>query len=565
MTLSRKPPFAVPSATESIRILPLGGLGEIGLNMMVVEYRDKILIIDCGLMFPESNMMGIDYAIPDVIALADRGSDIVGLILTHGHEDHIGAVPFLLERLGNPPVFGTPLTLGLLQGKLEEHDLEKQPDLRLIDPAVRLPLPPFEVEFFRAAHSIVDGVGLAIRTPAGLVVHTGDFKLDPSPLDGQGTDLERLRQLGDEGTLLLFSDSTNVESPGHTPSEREVGKMFAEIFPRCRGWIMVAAFASNIHRIQQAIDAARANNRRILITGRSMQMVCRVGRELGYLHFPDHALIGLDDLGSLPRDRVFIITTGSQGEFRSVLTRVALGEHRQLRLEKGDVVILSSKFIPGNEKSIHHTINNLFRRGAEVYYQTIHPVHVSGHAGRDDLLEVISLVRPRFFVPVHGEYRHLVQHARLAGKAGLAPENTLVIENGQPLTVSWEGCRLEESVHSGRTLVDGKGVGDLGFDQLRDRRQLAHHGMVVVQIVLEAGGTRILNGPQFHTRGFIPQEEKEYYDLAGEVIRDLLAEGNADFIDDRDLLREEIRRRLQRFFNRTLQKRPMVLPLVLEK
>ncbi|NLV23504.1 MAG: ribonuclease J [Deltaproteobacteria bacterium] len=565
MTFARKPTSVAAPADESVRILPLGGLGEIGLNMMVVECRDKIILIDCGLMFPESNMMGIDYAIPDVIALADRCSDIVGLILTHGHEDHIGAVPFLLERLGNPPIFATALTLGLLQAKLEEHELEPAPEMRRIDPAARLRLPPFEIEFFRAAHSIVDGVGLAIRTPAGLVVHTGDFKLDPAPLDGQGTDLQRLAHFGDEGTLLLLSDSTNVESPGHTPSEREVGKRFAEIFPRCRGWILVAAFASNIHRIQQAVDAALANKRRILITGRSMQMVCRVARDLGYLRLPDHALIGLDDLGSLPRDRVFIITTGSQGEFRSVLSRVALGEHKQLQLEQGDVVILSSKFIPGNEKSIHHTINNLYRRGAEVYYQTLHPVHVSGHAARDELKEVISLVRPRYFVPIHGEYRHLVQHARLAQEAGMEPEDTLVIENGRPLRVSRQGCHVEEAVHSGRTLVDGKGVGDLGLDQLRDRRHLAHHGMVVVQVTLEQGGSRILGGPQFHTRGFIPEEEKEYYDLAGEVIRDLLAEGNPDFLDDRNLLREEMRRRLQRFFNRTLHKRPLILPLILER
>jgi ribonuclease J len=563
MNLSPNQPDLKP--VESIRILPLGGLGEIGLNMMVLEYRDKILIIDCGLMFPESNMMGIDYAIPDVIALADRCSDIVGLILTHGHEDHIGAVPFLLERLGNPPVFGTPLTLGLLRAKLEEHELEQRPDLRTMEPGIHLGLPPFEVEPFRAAHSIVDGVGLAIRTPAGLVVHTGDFKLDPTPLDGQGTDLERLSCLGDEGVLLLFSDSTNVESPGRTPSEREVGKMFREIFPRCRGWILVAAFASNIHRIQQAVDAALATNRRILITGRSMQTVCRVARELGHLRLPDHALIGLDDLASFPRDRVFIITTGSQGEFRSVLSRVALGEHRQLQLEKGDTVILSSKFIPGNEKSIQHTINNLYRRGAEVYYQTLQPVHVSGHASREELQEVISLVCPRYFVPVHGEYRHLVLHARLAQETGMAPDRTLVIENGQPLRVSHEECLLEEAVHAGRTLVDGKGVGDLGLDQLRDRRHLAHHGMVVVQLTLEEGGNEILGGPQFITRGFIPEEEKGYYDLAAEVIRELLAEENPGFSDDRDLLREEIRRRLQRFFNRTLQKRPMILPLILER
>ena len=433
--------------------------------------------------------------------------------------------------------------------------------MRRIDPPARCAC-RLRNRIFRAAYPLSTASAWP-SAPAGLWSTPG-FQDDPAPLDGQGTDLQRLAHFGDEGTLLLLSDSTNVESPGHTPSEREVGKRFAEIFPRCRGWILVAAFASNIHRIQQAVDAALANKRRILITGRSMQMVCRVARDLGYLRLPDHALIGLDDLGSLPRDRVFIITTGSQGEFRSVLSRVALGEHKQLQLEQGDVVILSSKFIPGNEKSIHHTINNLYRRGAEVYYQTLHPFHVSGHAARDELKEVISLVRPRYFVPIHGEYRHLVQHARLAQEAGMEPEDTLVIENGRPLRVSRQGCHVEEAVHSGRTLVDGKGVGDLGLDQLRDRRHLAHHGMVVVQVTLEQGGSRSRRAAISHPR-FIPEEEKEYYDLAGEEIRDLLAEGSRDFLDDRNLLREEMRRRLQRFFNRTLHKRPLILPLILER
>ena len=556
------PDLTFASDTESIRLLPLGGLGEIGLNMMVLECRDKILLIDCGLMFPESSMMGIDFAIPDVTALANRTADIVALILTHGHEDHIGGVPYLLERLGFPPLFGTPLTLGLLQSKLEEHELSQTPEMHTISPAGKVHLDPFEIEFFRASHSIVDGVGLAIRTPAGLVIHTGDFKLDPDPLDGEGTETGRLAQYGDEGVLLLLSDSTNVESPGRTPSEREVGKMFDRILPECRGWVMVAAFASNIHRVQQAVNAALKSNRKIVITGRSMQLVSRVARQLGYLHIPDDALIDLDELPYLPRDRLLIITTGSQGEFRSVLSRVAQGEHKQLQLEENDVVILSSKFIPGNERSIQQTINNLYRRGAEVYYETTSDVHVSGHASRDELKEVLSLVRPRYFVPVHGEYRHLVKHAQLARETGVAEGNAFILENGEALRVSAQGSEIEERIHAGRTLVDGKGVGDLGLDEIRDRRHLGHHGLVLVQLTYEAATGKLIDEPKFHSRGFMAEDDEELFEQAREVIRKVLEEQCPGLAGDREIVADELRRKLQRFFSRTLERRPLVVPLI---
>jgi len=556
------PDLAAASETGSIRLLPLGGLGEIGLNMMVLECRDRILLIDCGLMFPESSMMGIDFAIPDVTSLADRTADIVALVLTHGHEDHIGGIPFLLERLGFPPIFGTPLTLGLLQSKLDEHELHQTPEMHTISPAGKLHLDPFEIEPFRVSHSIVDGVGLAVRTPAGLVVHTGDFKLDPDPLDGERTDTARLAKYGDEGVLLLLSDSTNVESPGRTPSEREVGKMFDRIVPQCHGWVMVAAFASNIHRVQQAVNAAINNGRKVVITGRSMQLVSRVARQLGYLHIPDDALIDLDELAYLPRDRAMIITTGSQGEFRSVLSRVAQGEHKQLQLEENDVVILSSKFIPGNERSIQQTINNLYRRGAEVYYETTSDVHVSGHASRDELEEILTLVRPRCFVPIHGEYRHLVKHAQLARDSGVAPENIFVLENGTALRISADGCTIEENVHIGRTLVDGKGVGDLGLDEIRDRRHLGHHGLVVVQLSYEAATGKLVDGPKFHSRGFMAEENEELFDQAREVIRQILETQCPGVAGDREIVADELRRKLQRFFSRTLERRPLVVPLI---
>jgi ribonuclease J len=556
--------LTTPSENESIRLLPLGGLGEIGLNMMALESRDKILLIDCGLMFPESKMLGIDFVIPDVTCLADRTDDITGLILTHGHEDHIGAVPFLLERLGFPPVFGTPLTLGLLESKLEEHDLDRTPELHTISPAGQVHLDPFSIEFFRASHSIVDGVGLGIRTPAGLVVHTGDFKLDPTPLSGEKTDTDRLVRYGREGVLLLLSDSTNIETSGRTPSESEVGKMFDRILPQCPGWVMVAAFASNVHRVQQAVDAALKNNRKIVITGRSMQLVSRVARQLGYLHVRDDALIDLDEIKDLPRDQIMIITTGSQGEFRSVLSRVALGEHKQLQLEKGDVVILSSKFIPGNERSIQQTINNLYRRGAEVYYETVSDVHVSGHAGREELHEVLDLVRPRYFVPIHGEYRHLVKHVQLARATGVPWENAFILENGEPLQVSADGAGIEARVHSGRTFVHGKGIGDLGFDEIRDRRHLGHHGLVVVQCSYAAATGTLLDKPVFHSRGFMAEDNEELFDRAREVIRQVLYEQCPGIAGDREIVADELRRKLQRFFSRSLARRPLVVPLIRE-
>lgn len=548
------------TAVPVLRVLPLGGLGEIGLNMMVFEYEGKILIVDCGLMFPDMNMIGVEYAVPDISALEGREADIVGLVLTHGHEDHIGAVPLLLERLGNPPVFGLPLTVGLLKCRLEECEMRCKPALHTVDPAERLSLPPFEVEFFRVAHSIVDSVGLALRTPAGLVVHTGDFKLDPSPLDGHRVDEERLAAFGREGTLLLLSDSTNVECDGWTPSEREVGAAFAELFPQCRGWLVMTTFSSNIHRIQQAVDCAVALDRRILITGRSMQLVCRVARELGVLRLPDPMLIGFKELRELPRDKVCVITTGSQGEPQSVLTRIARGEHKQLQLEEGDMVIISSRMIPGNECLINQNINNLYRRGAQVHYQGVSPVHVSGHAGRAELQRVLELVQPRWFIPVHGEYRHLARHAELARQLGV---ETALAENGQPVTVSWRDLSFGEPVPSGRILVDGLGVDLVGLEQLRERRRLAGHGLVVARLTLDEASGALLEPPEFLVRGFVPEEEEEYYAPAASAVQSLLAEAPEELLADEDSLKDAVRRCLQRHFSRALEKRPLIVPLLI--
>jgi ribonuclease J len=550
---------------DALRVLPLGGLGEIGLNMMALECRGRILLIDCGLMFPEAYMLGVDLVIPDISALAGRIEDIAGLVLTHGHEDHIGAIPFLLRDLGFPPIFGTGLTLGLLQEKFREHGLEGLAELNRVRPREVVDLEPFRIEFFRAAHSIVDGVGLAVRTPAGLVVHTGDFKLDQTPVDNEPTDLTRLAAFGEEGVLLLLSDSTNVEKEGYTLSERVVGEALAGILPRCPGRILVATFSSNIHRIQQVADAALACCRKIHINGRSMVANTAIARQLGYLSIPDDALIDLRQLRDLPREETVILTTGSQGEPMSALSRIAMDDHKQLQLEPGDTVILSSKFIPGNEKAITELINHLYRRGAEVYYETTSEVHVSGHASQEELKLVLSLTRPRYFVPLHGEYRHLVKHAQLASRMGVGPGCAVVLENGMPLVVSGNGLHVEDRVETGRVFVDGKGVGDVGAMELRDRRHLANHGMVMVLLALNQKNGQILYGPELFTRGFVPEEESRgFLDQARRTVVEMLAEHSLEAISDWEELRVEVRKTLRRFFNRTIQRRPLILPVIME-
>ncbi len=554
-----------PLQPDAVRILPLGGLGEIGLNMMVIETEQGLLIIDCGLMFPETYMLGIDLVIPDITAIAARRHEIAGLVLTHGHEDHIGAIPFLIEALGCPPIYGSPLTLGLLANKLEEHQLQSRVECRSIKVRESVNIGPFEVEFFRAAHSIVDGCGLAIRTPAGLIVHTGDFKLDPTPVDNQPTDLGRLAAYGEQGVLLLLSDSTNVENTGQTLSERTVGEAFNEIVPRCTGKILVATFSSNIHRIQQVIDAAALANRKVLISGRSMVSNIAIARQLGYLHVPDDILIDLRQMRDLPAGRVLVLTTGSQGEPRSSLSRIAMDDHKQISIAPGDTVILSSKFIPGNERAITHVINHLYRRGAEVHYETTSEIHVSGHASQNELKTVLNLVKPQYFVPVHGEYRHLVKHAQLARSMGWSADRALVLSNGTPLVLSGNGHHFEPRVEYGRVFIDGKGVGDVGEMELRDRRHLANHGLVIVFLALHQETGEIVSGPEIMTRGFIPEDEnQELLNEARELVCRMLAEHSLAAIADWEELRVEVRKILRRLFNKTMDRRPLILPIIME-
>ncbi|MFO7577160.1 MAG: ribonuclease J [Pelovirga sp.] len=552
---------------EEIRLLPFGGFGEIGMNLLGLEFRGKILLIDCGLMFPEAYMFGVDLVLPDISMLEERTADIIALVLTHGHEDHIGAIPFLWHRLGRPTIYGTGLTLGLLRRKLKEFALDQQVETVEIRPRRQFDLPPFAVEPFRAAHSIVDGVGLAIRTPAGLIIHTGDFKIDPTPVDGQNTDLARLAEYGEEGVLLLLADSTNVENEGYTLSERSVGKVLEEIIPRCEQKVIVSTFSSNIHRIQQIADAAALAGRKLLINGRSMVGNIDVARQLGYLTIPEEQFIDLRDLHRLSPREILIITTGSQGEPLSALMRIALGDHKQIELERGDTVILSSKFIPGNEKAISDLINNLYRRGAEVIYEKTSEIHVSGHASREELKLLHSLVKPRYFIPVHGEYRHLVKHTQLAMEMGLPAERTRVLENGQLLVVSGDGLRQEGRFETGRVFVDGKGVGDVGLMELRDRRHLANHGLVILMLAINQSTGEIIQGPDIFSKGFIPEDSSDGEALLNEAkaqVCNLLQEHSLAMVGDWEELRVEVRKVLRRLFNRTIARRPLILPVILE-
>lgn len=549
---------------NGLRIIPLGGLGEIGLNMTVYESGEDIIIVDCGLMFPEPSMLGIDLVIPDISYLRDRIDRIRGIFLTHGHEDHIGALPYVLQDM-NPPIIGTALTLGFVREKLKEYDLDSRVDLRIAKPRDTITLGAFTVELIRVTHSIVDGCGFAIRSPEGVVIHTGDFKLDQTPVDGELTDLATLARYGDEGVLALLSDSTNIEREGFTLSERLVGEAFDEIFPLCPGRIIVAAFSSNIHRVQQVVDAAARCGRKVLLNGRSMLANVQIARELGYLDIPDTILMDLKELPRLPKEEVCMITTGSQGEPMSALTRIAMDDHKQIKLEKGDTVILSSRFIPGNEKTISDLINHLYRRGAEVYHEKVSEVHVSGHASQEELKLMINLVRPRFFVPLHGEYRHLVKHLQLARKVGIDEERCILAVNGDIISFAGGIGAITGAAESGRVFVDGKGIGDVGEIVLKDRRHLSEDGMVVVIIAINQANGEIIYGPDIVSRGFVFEDEsQEYLDETRKIVLDALAGVNLEVMADLNEVKMEVRRILRRFFNKTIERRPVILPLILE-
>jgi ribonuclease J len=547
----------------AVRLVPLGGLGEIGLNMMLLESGDDAIAVDCGLMFPGDDMPGVDYVIPDFSYALAKGHHFRAVVLTHGHEDHIGALPYLLREVP-VPVYGTPLTLALLSEKLREHGLLEGADLRVMRPRQAFEVGPFRVEPIRVTHSIVDGIGLAVDTPAGTVVLTGDFKLDPTPLDGEPSDDARFTELGDTGVLVLCSDSTNVDRPGHTRSELEVGAALAERFAAAAGRIIVATFASHVHRIQQVLTQAARYGRRVALLGRSMERSVAIAAELGYLRVPPGLLLPLEDLVALPAERQVILSTGSQGEPNSALALMAAGEHKYAQIARGDLVVLSARVIPGNERTIGGVINALYRLGAEVLYEGNAFVHVSGHASQEDLKRMLALTRPRYFVPVHGEYRHLLGHARLAVSAGISAERVFLIEDGRGLEATASTAQVVGPFPAGRVLVDGKGVGDVGAVVLRDRQMLNEEGVIAVALAVDGKGA-LVAGPDVATRGVIYVKENEALlaALRAAVIA-ALAERAPDEPGDREATAARVRLAVRQFVSQRFQRKPVVLPMILE-
>ena len=546
-----------------VRLIPLGGLGEIGLNMMLVESGEDLIAIDCGLMFPDDELPGIDHVIPDFSYALARRAGFRAVVLTHGHEDHIGALPYLLREAA-VPVYGTPMTLALVAERLREHGLAEAADLRTIRARQRVEAGPFGIEAIRVTHSIVDGIGLAIDTPAGTVVHTGDFKLDPSPLDGELPDYRRFAELGEQGVLVLCSDSTNADRPGHTGSEVEVGQALATRFDGASGRIIVATFASHIHRVQQVLTLASRTGRRVALLGMSMQRNVTIAAELGYLRVPDGVLVPLEELDDLPAHRQVILSTGSQGEPNSALALMAAAEHKYVHVERGDLAIISARVIPGNERTISRVVNALYRLGAEVLYEDNAFVHVSGHASQEDLKLMFNLTRPRYFIPVHGEYRHLLAHARLAESVGIGPDRVFLIEDGTGVEVSKATARLVGRFPAGRVLVDGKSVGDIGAVVLRDRQLLAEDGLVAVSLAVDRDGV-VVAGPEIASRGFVYVKESEpLLEELKKAVLAALAERDPDAPWERDLVGATVRSAVRHFINQRFRRKPVVLPIILE-
>lgn len=548
-----------------LKIIPLGGFGEIGMNMMVVEYDDTIVIIDAGLMFPEDYMLGVDYVIPDMDYIRQKKANVSAIILTHAHEDHIGAVPHLLRQV-NAPIYATPFTLGMLKHKLEEHDLLSTAVLNTISPKEKLTIPPFEFEFIRVNHSVVDGVGLGITTPVGLIVHTGDFKLSETSMPDMMTDIHAFARLGDHGILALLSDSTNVEKEGHTISDELVGDTLEKIISKSKGRVIVALFASNIARIQQVVNILKPRGRKVVFNGRSIELSVNIACELNMLHIPEGMVIDVEEIDNYDPNEILILTTGSQGEPMSALTRMSTGTHKQIQIEQGDTVILSSKFIPGNEKAIAKIINNLFRKGADVIYEKISEIHVSGHAFREELKMMIGLTKPRYFIPLHGEYRHLFHHAQLAQDCGIPAERVLLAENGKTIEFDGSGGRIGATVETSRILVDGKGIGDVGRSVLKERRMLSEEGLVVVTLALDEETGFIVYGPEITSKGFVFEHEtghiiEDAKCVVLEIIEEIAIVDPADRIE---ALRRRLLRELREYFNFTIKRRPMILPFILE-
>jgi ribonuclease J len=553
----------MPNVDGKLAIIPLGGLGEIGKNMLAVRYDGHLLVIDCGLTFPEDDLLGIDVVIPDISYLLENKGQLRGLVLTHGHEDHIGALPYVLKDL-DVPVYGTKLTLGLAQAKLREHEI-KGGRFHWVKPRDTVKIGPFRVEFIRVSHSIADAVAVAVHTPVGTIVHTGDFKFDPTPVDGETTDFYKFAELGEKGVLVLLSDSTNVERPGYTLSERTVAETFAEAFREARERIIVASFASNIPRIQQVINLAAKFNRRVAVAGRNMVNVVSIASELGYLRIPPGTLVDLEEANRLSHRQVVILTTGTQGEPMSALSRMASAAHKYLGIVPGDTVLISANPIPGNEKMVGRVVDQLFRQGADVIYEPLSGVHVSGHASQEELKMMLNLVRPRFFIPVHGEYRMLVKHARLAEQVGIPRSNIFICENGHVIEFTRDRGVLAGKVPAGRILVDGLGVGDVGNIVLRDRKQLAKDGILVIVLTLDRESGMVAAGPDIVSRGFVYVREAEaLLEEAKEKVNEILKECLERKVSDWATIKASLREYLSRFLYERTRRRPMILPIIME-
>lgn len=550
--------------TKKVKITPLGGLLEIGKNLTVFEYGNDMIILDAGLAFPDDDMPGVDMVIPDITYLEKNAERIRGLVLTHGHEDHIGAVPYVLKSI-NVPVYGTKLTLGILKNKLTEHAILDNTRLMEVNPGETFKLGSFNIEFIRSNHSIADAVAVALHTPAGVILHTGDFKIDTTPINGEMIDLGRIGELGKKGVLLLMSDSTNAERKGYTMSERTVGKTFDDIFENCLKRIFVATFASNIHRVQQIIDAAAKVGRKVAVSGRSMENVLSAAIELGYMNIPKNTLISIDEIGRYSKQQLVIVTTGSQGEPMSALSRMAFSGHKKVNIEADDLVIISASPIPGNEKTISNVINELLKHGAEVIYEALADVHVSGHACQEELKIILALSKPKYFMPVHGEYKHLSHHRELALMMGIKPKNIFLLENGKTLEVSRSEAKITGTVPSGKILVDGLGVGDVGNIVLRDRKHLAQDGLIIVVVSIDQASGTVVAGPDIISRGFVYVREsedlmEELREVASVTVENCLDKHSVDWATLKSRLKNEI----GGFIFTKTKRKPMILPIIMD-
>jgi ribonuclease J len=546
-----------------LNIIPLGGLGEIGKNMMAIRYQDTIVVIDSGLMFPEDELLGIDIVIPDITYLVENKDKVKAILLTHGHEDHVGALPYVLKEI-NPPIYGSKLTLGIVEGKLKEHNLDNV-KLNIVRPRDSINVGPLEIEFFRVSHSIPDAMGIAIHTPLGVIFHTGDFKIDQTPVDGQVIDFRKMAELGEKGVLVMLSDSTNADRPGFTKSEKVVGNTFSELFGRCEGRIIVTTFASNVHRIQQVIDTAVKYDRKVAIVGRSMVNNVKISTQLGYIDIPENTLIEMEEINKYPPEKIVVATTGSQGEPMSALTRMATADHRWVGINSGDTVIISATPIPGNEKLVAKTIDLLFKQGAEVIYERDMGVHVSGHASQEELKMILNIIKPRYFIPVHGEYRHLMKHAKIAESLGIPRSRIFVAENGQIIEISKKKAHVAGKVTAGKVLVDGLGVGDVGNIVLRDRRQLSQDGIMIVVVSINKENGEIVSGPDIVTRGFVyVRESEQLIENAKVKVREAMEQCARKNITEWAVIKSQIRDKLGKHLYEKTGRRPMIMPIIME-